>query len=105
MTIKELRRLRRNDLLEMLLSLSKENEQLRQQLQEAQQQLAYREIVLNDSESLAEACLRLNGVVEALQAARLQYNRNVADQIIRTTKAASTVVPALQEQDMTNEKE
>lgn len=83
MTIQELRKLRRSDLLEILLSLSKENEQLREQLQEAQQQLADRKILLEDSESLAEACLRLNGLTEVLQAARAQYNLNIADQIVR----------------------
>ena len=105
MTIKELRKLRRNDLLEMLLSLSKENEQLRKQLQEAQQKLENRDIILADSESLAEACLRLNGVLEALQAARTQYNHNVVDQIVRKSQRSSSVTPGLRQQEQENENE
>ena len=44
MTPKELRRLRRSDLMEMLLELSKENRQLRQELDEANRKLRDRTI-------------------------------------------------------------
>ena len=44
MTPKELRRLRRSDLMEMLLQLSKENLQLRQELEDTKQQLAEKHI-------------------------------------------------------------
>lgn len=77
MTLKELRKLSRRDLLEMLLSLSKENEQLREQLQEARTQLESRKIEIENAGSLAEAALRLNGVFEAAQAACAQYEENL----------------------------
>lgn len=77
MTAKELKRLRRSDLLEMLLTLRKENEQLRQQLDHARKQLENRSIEIENSGSLAEASLRLSGVFEAAQAACEQYAENM----------------------------
>lgn len=77
MTAKELKRLRRSDLLEMLLELSKENQALRQELAKAHQQLQDRTILIQESGSLAEAALRLNGVFEAAQAACQQYEENL----------------------------
>lgn len=69
MTPKELRRLRRSDLMEMLLQLSKENLQLRQDLEDAHRQLEEKQIKIEEAGSLAEAALRLNGIFEAAQAA------------------------------------
>jgi hypothetical protein len=77
MTPKELRRLRSGDLMEMLLQLSKENLQLRQDLEDARQQLQEKQIKIEESGSLAEAALRLNGIFEAAQAACDQYEKNV----------------------------
>lgn len=77
MTSKELKRLRRTDLMEMLLELSKENVQLRQQLEEANARLVERELRIEQSGSLAEAALQLNGIFAAAQAACEQYEYNV----------------------------
>jgi hypothetical protein len=77
MTEQELRKLRRVDLLELLLDLTKENEILRAQLDQARNQLASRSIAIEKSGSLAEAALRLNGVFEAAQAACEQYTLNL----------------------------
>ena len=65
MTELELKHLRRADLVEILLDLSKENEILRAQLERARTQLADRTIAVENAGSLAEAALRLNGVFEA----------------------------------------
>lgn len=77
MTAKELKRLSRSDLLEMLLALRKENDQLRTQLAQAQKQLENRRIQIDNSGSIADAALCLNGVFEAAQAACEQYIFNV----------------------------
>ena len=69
MTDKELRRLSRTDLLEMLLEQSKEVERLQQELAEARQQLQDRRIMTEEAGSIAEAALRINRVFEAAQAA------------------------------------
>lgn len=76
-TERELKKLSRADLLELLLEESRENEQLRAQLEEANQKLASREIELQNAGSIAEAALRLNGVFEAAEQAAQQYLENV----------------------------
>ena len=78
MTDKELRKLSRGELLEMLLDQSKEAESLRQQLDEAKAQLESRHIDLAKAGSIAEASLELNVVFAAAQAAADQYLENVS---------------------------
>lgn len=77
LTDKDLRRLSRTELLEMLIAQMKENDTLRSQLQEAAEQLKNREIQIRESGSMAEAALRLNQVFEAADAAAAQYLDNV----------------------------
>ena len=77
MTDKELRKLRRGELLEMLLEQTKENERLKKQLADLKAQLENREIILKRSGSIAEAALKLNGVFEAAQKAADQYLENI----------------------------
>lgn len=79
MTEKDLKRLSRKDLLEMLLELSRENEQLRKQLED-------RTIQIEKSGSLAEAALRLNGLFEATQAACEQYTLNIRQRMEQEQK-------------------
>lgn len=73
MTDRELRKLRRTDLLELLLAQEKENEELRLQLQQLQSQLEKRELTMATAGSIAAASIELNGVFEAAQAAADQY--------------------------------
>ena len=77
MTERELRRLSRADLLELLLEATNENEKLRQQLEQASVELASRVIKVENAGSIAEAALQLNHVFEAAQAACDQYTQNV----------------------------
>lgn len=77
MTEKELRRLSRADLLELLVAQGKETQALRQQLEEAQAALRQREIELEQAGSIAEAALRLNDVFGAAQQAADQYLENI----------------------------
>jgi glutathione S-transferase len=77
MTDKELRRLKRTELLEMLLKVSKENEALRQQLDEANKKLEDRQILLTNAGSIAEAALQINDVFDAAQKAADQYLASV----------------------------
>lgn len=83
MNSKELKKLSRNDLLEMLLALRKENDHLRRKLDEAQKQLEDRSIRIANAGNLAEAALSLNGVFEAAQEACEQYMLNVRRQCDR----------------------
>lgn len=77
MTDQELKKLKRTDLLELLLAQEKENEELRRQLQETRRQLEDRKLALEEAGSIAEASLRLSGVFEAAQTAADQYLENV----------------------------
>ena len=77
MTDKDLKRLRRDELLEMLIAQSKRTEQLERELDEARAALQSRDIFLEETGSIAEAALRINGVFEAAQAAAQQYLDNI----------------------------
>ena len=77
MTDRELKKLSRTELLELLLEQSRENECLRVQVKKAEQALSDRAIIINNAGSIAEAALSLNGVFEAAQKAAVQYLENV----------------------------
>jgi hypothetical protein len=77
MTDKELKNLRRSDLLEMLLTVSRENDQLREELEQTRKQLQERNLAISEAGSMAEAVLRLNGVFDAAEAACKQYEENI----------------------------
>lgn len=77
MTDKELKKLSRMELVEMLLILTRENEQLTQQLEQTRQQLESRTLLVENAGSLADASLQLNHVFEAAQAACEQYVENI----------------------------
>ena len=77
MTEQELRKMGRSDLVELLLILSRENAQLRGELEEAQAKLAERTIRMENVGSLAEASLALSGIFETAQAAADQYLENI----------------------------
>lgn len=78
MTDRELKKLSRADLLELLLEQMKENEQLRGELEAAQGRLEEREIAIDSAGSIAQAALELNGVFQAAQDACDQYIENIA---------------------------
>ncbi len=73
MTEKDLRKLGRADLLELLLRQTEENERLQAELNLARQQLADRRLRMENVGSIAEASLQLNGVFEAAQKAADEY--------------------------------
>lgn len=74
---KELKRLSRAELLEMLLAQVEENKKLKICLDEMQAQLDNRQIMLNEAGSIAEAALRLNGVFQSAETAAAQYLENI----------------------------
>lgn len=73
----ELRKLKRVELLEILLNLSEENEKLNKEIVILKQELDLREIKIKESGSIAEAALKLNGIFEAADKAVEQYIENV----------------------------
>lgn len=73
MTDKELKRLRRSDLIDIIYELKKQNQQKTDECQTLQETLKKKELILSNAGSIAEAALELNGVMEAAQAAADQY--------------------------------
>lgn len=78
MTDKELQKLNRKDLLQMLLTQSKELRALQEKYAAAEAALQDRTIKLEQAGSIAEAALQLNDVFAAAQAACQQYTDSVA---------------------------
>jgi len=78
MTEKDLKRLGRAELLELLLVQTREVERLQNELAQARAQLDSRLITVQNAGNLAEAVLALNGVANAAQAAANQYLENIA---------------------------
>lgn len=73
MTEKQLRRLSRAELLELLVTQSQEMEELQAKLDKTEEALHQREITIANAGSIAEAALQLNHVFEAAQEAGQQY--------------------------------
>lgn len=96
MTEKELRKLNRAELLELLLEQAEEVERLRKKLETAEKLLTDRHLRVEFAGNLAEAVLAVNGVMETAQKAADQYLLNIArmeeqtrlrcEQILRQTQ-------------------
>ena len=71
------RKLRRVELLELLVAETERNEQLEAELKASREQLSAREINITEAGSLAEAVLRLNGVFDAAVSSCVQYEENI----------------------------
>ena len=75
--MKELKRLNRAELLELLLTQTRETERLQKELEETKAMLNDRNLRIQETGDLAQAVLSLNGVMEAAQAAANQYLENI----------------------------
>ena len=74
---RDLNKLKRSELLELMLAQSQEIDELRTELEQAREALKRREIAIAEAGNIAEAALRLNQVFEQAQAAADQYLENV----------------------------
>ena len=70
---KDLKRLSRADLLEMLVDQSAELQRMQMKYEAAQRALDQRTIMIDNAGNIANAALKLNGVFEAAQASAQQY--------------------------------
>ena len=77
MTEKELQKLTRQDLLELLLEAERENDSLRAEVESLRAEAEDKQLIMSKVGSIAEASLLLNGVFSAAQAAADQYVMNV----------------------------
>ena len=80
MTEKELKKLSKVDLLELLLEQTKRAEALQQELELKEQQLNEKKLLLEKTGNIAEAALAINKVFEAAQAAADQYLYSIQHQ-------------------------
>lgn len=91
MTEKELKRLNRRELLEMLIIQEKKLERLQKKLEVAEAELNERRIAIEESGSIAEAALKLNGVFIAAQKAAEQYIENIKMQNYRAVQPTNNL--------------
>lgn len=77
MTDKELKKLSRKELLEMLVIQTRRTEQLEKRIAELESELADKTIAIEKSGTLAEAALKLAGVFEAAEKAAELYKENL----------------------------
>ncbi len=81
MTDKELRKLRREDLLQILIAQQRQIDELKDSLEQAQSKLDKRNIAIEQSGSIAEAVLRLNDVFGTAQASADQYVSEIRSRV------------------------
>ena len=74
---KDLHKLNRTELLELLLEQSKEIERLRKELETANKQLESKKIAISESGSIAEAAMRLTNIFAEAQKAADLYVSNI----------------------------
>ena len=73
MTDKELKRLNRRELVDIIYELQKKDAERENEIERLQAALAQKELAVSEAGSIAEAALKVNGVFEAAQAAANQY--------------------------------
>ena len=97
MTEKQMKRLSRGELLELLLLQTKETERLQAEVNDLRAQLDDRKLRVNKAGSIAKAALEVNGVMEAAQAAAAQYLENIKLVEAETRRKSAQLEQELQE--------
>ena len=99
MTDKELKRLGRAELIDIIFELQKQCDAYTEQNRELQEKLEKRELYLSEAGSIAEASLQINGVFEAAQAAADQYlqsihaaNKRVEEKLAEAEKEKTSIL-------------
>lgn len=85
MTQKELRKLKKNDMIDRLMEQEAVIEKLQLRVEELEAECRDRSIKIEQAGSLAEAALQVNGVIEAAQKAASQYLENIESLNERTS--------------------
>lgn len=93
MTEKELKKLNRYQILELLILQTQRADDLQNQLEEARKQLEEQHIRLSSLGSIAEASLQLSGVFEAAQRAADRYLEEAKAEADRILQQARDQIP------------
>ena len=108
MTTSELKKLNRAELLTMLMSLTQRCDDLEEELEEAKKKLEDRSIEVSEAGTLAEAVLKINGVMEAVDRAGMQYLENLkrlSEEGKITVSPSSLATKAMSDQELNRAKE
>lgn len=92
MTDKELKKLHRTDLLDLIYEMKKTELELRQELQNAESRLQAREYAVQEAGSIAAAALSLNGVFESAQRAADDYLAQIQENSEEAQRRASALL-------------
>ena len=74
---KQLKKLKRKELLQIMVEQNRENDRLKEELRNAREALKNRKIVIEKNGSLAEACMEIFHVVDDVQKAADLYLENI----------------------------
>lgn len=96
MANKDLKKLNRKELLEMLLMQAEEIERLERELVTVKRELDNREIVMQKTGSIAEASLQLSGIFSAAEEAARLYVKSIEKKAIQAEDSALHSVTELQ---------
>ena len=91
MTEKELLKLKRSEMLEIMLAQSREIDKLREELEEAKAKVEDRELRLKDCGNIAEASLRLTNIFTEAQKAVDLYVENMKRRVASGTADSGEV--------------
>jgi chemotaxis regulatin CheY-phosphate phosphatase CheZ len=78
-----MRKLSRKELLQILVTQSKQIEQLEAKLREAEHELDHHMLIMKEAGTMAEAALRLNHIFEDADAACRQYLNSIKAMAVR----------------------
>lgn len=101
MTEKELKKLNRYQLLELLVIQTERADQLQKTIEQLEKELADRELRLSELGSIAEAAIQVSGILEASQQAADLYleaaKKQADDMIVRAQKKADDMISQAEE--------
>lgn len=92
MTEKELKRLSRAELLELLLLQTRETERAQARAKQLEETLSKRQLKIREAGDLAHAVLAVNGVMENAQRAAKQYLENIEQMQSETKERCAEII-------------
>lgn len=95
---KELKKLNRKQLLELLLEQTKELERLQAELEETKSKLQERNIKIQEAGNLAEAVIGINHIMENAQQAAQQYIDSIAAMETETKEKCQAMLQQAQKE-------
>ncbi len=96
MTDKELKKLKRSELLDILIYQTEQNRKLREELDSANSKLARRDIAIKKSGTMAEASVLISEVFESVDRAARFYLENIERRNRETENACKEIIAQAQ---------